>query len=236
MGMDAVEILMEVEEVFEIEIDDASAEKMKTPRELISSIMDRVAQADETACLSQRAFHLLRKALLRHLSIKRRELVATALMSTLVPKPDRGSLMESLAAELGTGPLPDLERPRWLVVLLVTLSVAIGFGSVAALHQHKPLEEWGVLFFVGGAVAAVTGFFVSAATSRLCTEFPPITLTVGDLTRWILAHKTDLASPRQGRWTREQVAARVREIVIGTLNCASTYREDASFIDDLGLS
>jgi hypothetical protein len=51
-----------------------------------------------------------------------------------------------------------------------------------------------------------------------------------------MAHKSNLATPVAGRWTREQVAARVREIVIGQLGCESRYREDASFINDLGLS
>jgi acyl carrier protein len=49
-----------------------------------------------------------------------------------------------------------------------------------------------------------------------------------------MAHKPDLAGLVRGRWTREQVAARVREIVIEQLDCASSYREDASFVQDLG--
>ena len=65
-------------------------------------------------------------------------------------------------------------------------------------------------------------------------EFPPLVATVGDLARWIMAHKPDLAGLVRGRWTREQVAARVREIVIEQLDCASSYREDASFVQDLG--
>jgi hypothetical protein len=35
---------------------------------------------------------------------------------------------------------------------------------------------------------------------------------------------------------REQVAARVREIVIDTLCCEKSYREDARFVEDRGLS
>ena len=50
-----------------------------------------------------------------------------------------------------------------------------------------------------------------------------------------MAHKTDLARTAPGKWTREQVAARIRDITIEQLGCAVTYREDASFVQDLGL-
>ena len=35
--------------------------------------------------------------------------------------------------------------------------------------------------------------------------------------------------------TREQVAGRVREVVIEQLDCARAYRENASFIQDLDM-
>jgi acyl carrier protein len=236
MGLDGVEILMEVEETFGIEIDDAAAESMRTPGDLIDAIMARTATADASVCLTQRAFYLVRKSLLRHLPLKRRDVTPASLMAGLAPKARRAQLMDQLATELGAGPLPPLGRPAWLRALLITLSVAAGFASVAALHRHTPIESWGVLFFVGAMVAAVTAFVAWAASSRACSEFPPELETAGMVARWVLAHKKDLAGPAQGHWTREQVAARVREIIITQLNCASTYREDASFEDDLGLS
>jgi methylmalonyl-CoA mutase N-terminal domain/subunit len=79
------------------------------------------------------------------------------------------------------------------------------------------------------------GYLAAAATRALRSEFPPQVATVGDLARWIVAHKTDLAGSTPGKWTREQVAARVREVVIEQLDCAETYREDASFIQDLDM-
>jgi hypothetical protein len=50
-----------------------------------------------------------------------------------------------------------------------------------------------------------------------------------------MTHKSDLANERSSRWTRHQIAARVREIVIKQLRCESSYREDAHFIKELGL-
>jgi hypothetical protein len=52
-----------------------------------------------------------------------------------------------------------------------------------------------------------------------------------------VAHKPDLATGlrSQNAWTREQVALRVREIVVEHLGCEAQYHEDALFVEDLGL-
>ncbi len=236
MGLDAVEILMEVEEVFEISIEDAVAEQMETPGDLIDAVMVKVAQASATGCLTQRAFNLLRKSLLRHLPLKRRDIAPSVSMARLAAKSDRPSLLERLAADLGTGPLPGLVRPSWLVALLTMLSLTGGAGAAIAAVLRWPGAEWGALFFLGATTAAVTAFAAWAASARWAKEFPTAMATVGDVARWVMAHKPDLATPHKAGWTREQVAARVREIVVEQLNCASVYREDASFVKDLGLS
>jgi hypothetical protein len=59
--------------------------------------------------------------------------------------------------------------------------------------------------------------------------------TAGDLSRWIVAHKSNMAEVPPGKWTREQVAARVREILIEQLGCERNYCEDARLIEDLGM-
>jgi len=236
MGMDGVEILMEVEEAFGVEISDAEAERMETPRDLIDCVMQRLGTTATATCLTQRAFHLVRRALMRQLPVTRKQVRPTERMAALVPKEQRAALVERLSQEWGAGPLPALGRPRWLVWVLSAFSAATGLGSVAILRRYAPLENWGVLLLLGGMATAVMAFLAWAATERARSEFSPEVATVGGVAQWLLAHKPDLAQPGQKGWTRDQVAARVREIVIGTLGCADTYREDASFVGDLGLS
>ena len=52
MGLDAVEIVMEVERAFDITLEDAEVEKISTPRELIEVVLGKVAQADAAGCLT----------------------------------------------------------------------------------------------------------------------------------------------------------------------------------------
>jgi acyl carrier protein len=236
MGLDAVEIVMEVEEAFDVTIDEADAEKMLTPRDLIESVMRKIAQADPQSCLTQRAFNLLRKSLLRHLPLERRDIAPPVRLAYLVPKSKRAALLEELAADLKTGLLPALERPLRLVRLLTAQSLTLGIAAGLFLPILMPTAKGGLQFWIGFLVAILAHSVAWVATARSCTEFPAKIMTVGDLARWITAHKADLASQRPGRWTREQVAARVREILIEQLGVESSYREDASLVKDLGLS
>lgn len=74
MGLEGVEIVMKVEEAFEIAIEDAEAEKITTPRHLIDLVMGKVGRPDRAACLTQRAFHRLRASLLRSTRLARGEI------------------------------------------------------------------------------------------------------------------------------------------------------------------
>ena len=74
MGLDSVELVLEVEEEFEITINDADAEQLRTPRQLAAYVFVRLknAQESEGACLSQAAFYRLRKVLVIQFKDSRR--------------------------------------------------------------------------------------------------------------------------------------------------------------------
>ena len=235
MGLDGVEIVMEVEGVFDIRIEDAEAEKLVTPGDLIELVMRKVGCADAAGCLTQRAFNRLRVALQHQLPLKRKEIAPQARMADLVAKAQRKVFVQCLADELGTPPLPPLVRPKWLVNVLIAACVGLGIMVTVGLYRHNLWTHRGSLLFVVAAVAAGGGFLTGALTRGMCVEFPPQIQTVGELSRWIVAHKPDLGSAAPGKWTREQVAARIRDITIEQLGCADKYREDASFVKDLGM-
>ena len=156
-------------------------------------------------------------------------------MADLVPKTGRKVLLGCLAADLATPPLPSLVRPRWLENLLIVCCVVLGVAIAVFIFRHGLWEHRIALFLTALISAVGMDYLASTVTRPLRSEFPPQVTTVGDLARWIVAHKTDLAGSAPGKWTREQVAARVREVVIEQLDCAQTYHEDASFIQDLDM-
>jgi hypothetical protein len=81
----------------------------------------------------------------------------------------------------------------------------------------------------------VSGGIGVKLTRPLCTEFPKALQTIGELARWVMTHKGDLANASPSGWTRDQVSARVREIIVEHLGCKPDFNEDARFIEDLGM-
>ena len=63
MGLDGVAIVMAAEQIFGIDIPDAAAGRLRTPRMLLDYVAARVARAADVDCLSQRTFYRVRHGL-----------------------------------------------------------------------------------------------------------------------------------------------------------------------------
>jgi hypothetical protein len=167
MGLDGVELVMTFEEDFGIAIPDAAAGGMVTPRHVTDFLFQKRG-VGSGPCLSQRAFHRLRRALMR-LGHERRTLRRETSLATLFPSRSRAGRWALLGHELGCSPWLPLERPpllgRWM---------ALAGGAVLLLGTW----HWGWL--AGLAAACAFGGFAWWATLPLRTHLPlriqPLTL------------------------------------------------------------
>ena len=233
MGLDAVEIVMAVEEAFDIRIENGEAEKILTPRQLTDLAMSKVVVATTSVCLTHRAFNLFRKSLLQHGDWKRDQIIPATNLNTLIPRSHRKSLVSDIIYELGISKPPKFVRPNWMNVFLWLGSVLAGLIA-CSFAASKGLGTLAIWFFIGGAL--LTAGFAIRVTQPFCREFPKEIKTVGDFAQWIMTHKPNLSTATIPAWTRDQVAARVREIIIDVLGCKPDFSEDANFVKDLGLS
>jgi len=232
MGLDGVEIVMAVEETFDLRIEDAEAAKILTPRQLIDLIQSKVVGATTSVCLTQRAFNLLRKSLLRHGGWKRSQITPTKQLSELINHNQRRLLLENVCRDLTIKKPPKLVLANWLNITL--LAGALLSGVLADIVTKQVLSSIAVWIFI------IVAMFTAGAALRLakpvCKEFPANLQTVGDLARWVMTHKADLATATIPAWTRNQITASVREIIVDVLGCKPDFSEDANFVKDLGLN
>jgi len=63
MGMDAIELVMEIEDAFKIRVPDEDAERITTVRELQDYVVSRVGLLPPPPCLTARTFYFLRRTL-----------------------------------------------------------------------------------------------------------------------------------------------------------------------------
>ena len=242
MGLDAVEIVMMVEDAFDVAIEDAEAERMLTPREVIEHVMRKVGRTDRAQCLTQKAFHRVRASLMRNAGLKRAQIRPDVPTRILFPVAHRKELLRKTLEEIGIKATPEMARPKWLVGLLFVGSIAVGLA--AWFWSTRPISSQSVLLnflmaspaIIGVAAAIICAWAASKLTSGMKYEFKPALANVGGFSRWVVAHGTETLGAPPGQWSREQVAERVREICIDVLGCEKVYREDANFVKDLGLS
>ncbi len=231
MGLDGVEIIMAVEEAFDIQIEDAEAAKVLTPRQLIELIQSKVAITAGTVCLTQRAFNLFRKSLLQQSRWKRSEITPATNLTMLFSREQRKLHLEKITADLAVKKPPALVRPKWVNIAVLAGALLIGLWGALAARQILS----SVIIWVFMLVALLAGGIGLRLTKPLCKEFPAGLQTAGDLARWIMTHKADLALAGVPGWTRAQIAVRVREIIVEVLGCQPDFSEEANFVKDLGL-
>jgi len=100
MGLEIVEFVMSVEEKFGIEIPDADAQALTTPRKLVDYIMTKVKAGAEQGCLSQREFHQLRRAVIARNWATRAGLKPDTPLERIAPRPNRRSVWQHLGEEV----------------------------------------------------------------------------------------------------------------------------------------
>jgi acyl carrier protein len=232
MGLDGVELVMAVEDAFSISINDADAAKLLTLRLLTDYVLSKVTTTTATVCLTQRAFNLLRRSLLRHGGWKRSEITPDTSLPVLLPKKLRREIIQKVIADLEIKRPPEYVLAEWVNVLLL-VGPALAGGTVAYGTGHAT-HSAGIWIFIG--VALATAGIAVRLTRPLRTEFPRNLQTVGDLARWVMTHKSDLADATPTGWTREQITARVRELIVDQLGVKPGFSDDANFVKDLGLS
>ncbi len=149
MGLDTVEIVMATEAAFNIKISDGEAETIVTPRQLIEFVMTKIAAAETGVCVTQRAFHLLRRSFVSHQLLTRQQIRPGTELALAFPRQQRAEQLRQLSSELAVDPFPPLVRAGWLKAMLAGLSLTTGLAVAVALSQSPfsvlPPEIFGPL-------------------------------------------------------------------------------------------
>lgn len=233
MGLDAVEIVMAIEDAFDIRIEDSEAEQLITPRDVINLVALKTSLSQAKDCLTQRAFNRLRSGLVRHGGQKRAEIKPKAKVGELISRRSRRQVVRLILDDVGVATDPRFVRPGWLIGLICFGSLAIGISVVFLFRS------WGTLIdnpiVIVPFIAVVSAWLALRLTAGMRYELDSSVATIGGLSRWLAARGPSFIAVEPGKWSREQIVERVREIVVDQLGCEKAYREDARFVQDLGV-
>ena len=228
MGLDGVELVMALEEAFGVSISDGDAGQAVTPRMVGDIIFSKLQATDETTCQSQRAFYLLRKAFIRRFNLNRTTIAPDMTFRRLIPINAEPQFWQELKNEIHARSWPALVRPRWMVWLLTASVCSVFLGSFWMFYEIVPVGPENAA--MSGAVLAIVTYILSSRiTRRFKVRIPHRMKELRDIVPYAITSD-------QIKWTREQVSAVVKKIVLEHLGISEAqYREDAHFVKDLGL-
>jgi hypothetical protein len=105
---------MAVEAAFDVEIADAEAERLRTPRDVIVYLRRRLPDAPDGApCLTQQAFYRTRRALVSRFGRRRGALRPATALAGVIPAAERAVHWNTLRAELAVEAWPRFPEPGW---------------------------------------------------------------------------------------------------------------------------
>jgi acyl carrier protein len=234
MGLDSVELVMAFEEAFGIEIPDPIAAELTTPRQVIDYVAARVGVAPRPACLSQRGFHVVRRALTDRFRHPRRQLRPATPLEQVIPTKGRRAVWHAIGADLGATRWPELVRPDWLSWLVIG-AVPIAFGATVFAAKQSSAEVPTLLAVVVGLVTAIAvGFGGAFATRPFRVAFGHGWDTAGGLAQYIAGYDSTLVATAPTEWTRERVAIVVRQVIAEETG-VTEFTDDSHFVRDMGI-
>jgi len=175
MGLDSVEILVNVENAFGITISNYEAEKIATVGDIHSLVWRTLQGRQSMRCKTQQLFHKLRYTLATKFHVPKEAIELNASLNEIFPVANRRSLYRKLEKELQLKLPPLVLPPGWVVVLLITGCVLIiGTGVVSlVLVLRFHYTRWLYVLPVLGMLATK---FISNVLDPVRTVFEPATL------------------------------------------------------------
>jgi hypothetical protein len=192
-----VEVMLGIEEKFDITLPDEEAEKIHTMGQMYDYVFARVARGQAQVCFTSAAFYRLRRALGEVCRVPRELVRPQARLEDLIPLNDRARYWQELQVRLGGLHLPRLRRPAWLVkrieaasyipLFLVglctfVLSIVL-FGVLGDTPAARAIVTLAVLACL---FAVIPGWFLVCRklcrrTEHYAVHFPTACVTVRDL-------------------------------------------------------
>lgn len=218
MGLDTVELVIAIEDAFEVRIANADAAKLTTPAEVTDYLMSRVRTDNDDPCPSQAGFYRIRSVLITQFGMPRQQIHPDSAWSELF-KGDIPNAWRKLGDALAADNFPRLKRTKAFFMVAV-----FGIPALVAI----PMLNAGINLSAIFVVYAVLALFANALTLGMGKQVPARYRTVASLIPYVKCAGSRL-------WTREAVLAKVIEITSAQLGIRlEEIRPDSHFVYDLG--
>lgn len=229
MGLELVEIVMEVEQTFGIIVSDDDAPQIRTVGELHEYVLDWRERERQPECPTGRVFRDIRRVLTATTSVSKQAVRPSTELKTILPPGTRRRVWRRLEQDV-SGRLSRLRLPFRLGPIVASLCFVAGVVGIAILMPHVGMANAIVL---GVPATLATSLLIFFVTRPLAVVFPPGVVTVGDLVTATLppGYEEALKQPM----TDQEVWEKLQGIVADILGLnVEDITPSARFVEDLG--
>lgn len=232
MGLDSVELILEVEDRFDVRIPDDMYVEIRTVGDLFDYLNGIKHFANDGRCASIGAFLETRRTIATLFAVPAMHIRPRTSLSSVIPRANRRHEWRRFAEALNIE-LPPLSLPSWLKLLLLIFGASVAFSSF--VFYTGPLAT--AMFLAFAIVAFATLMSLSWVLSfRFAVEIPSCCLLVRDVAFYSLLKST----PKDGTscaLTRSEAWKFLQSIICEQLAISpSQVHRNATFVDDLGLN
>lgn len=226
MGLDGVELVMEVERRFGITLKDGEMGQIRTVGDLAGLIDQRMASRQHSACPTMVGFLAVRRLVREVMGDAELRLRPAMAIASVVPAHARRRFWRSAVSQLEV-PLPPLEQTRAMRRLTLAMHVGLAAIGISTVFIDPAILPLGVV----AAALGMLGLHWIMWWSR--TEVPTSMATAGQLAQHVAGASMAIAPPL----SPQQVFDSLREIIVHQLGVRpDEVVRDARFVEDLGLS
>lgn len=231
MGLDTVELIMDIEEAFDITIPDDRASRMLTVGDVYDFILEQTAgvPTKTDTCLTAATFYELRRHI-RSIGLSTAEFRPKSKLNQAIPFVGRRAYWRELGSRMQLR-FPSLCRPSWLSLLNVLIVVTLSFASLLFLALGNTVTGLAVT-----AGLCVLSAVVLSVLTRPLAIYPPSTCTtIGDLITNIVATNYTILSVRYSTRSPSDIWNALQFIVSEQLGVdQNAVVPNARFVQDLG--
>jgi acyl carrier protein len=235
MGLDGVELVMEFEEEFGVELKDEEVVEIVTPRMVVDLICSKLKNIDEHTCQTQRTFYILRKAFVKMFGLERKSITPDMPFRNVIDKSKEKEIWKQIRKAIAARDWPGLERPLLMSRVLSAISFAIFSVTICTVIYYQVrvglADVEGIFYAVCLGIFLVILFAIIAARlTRPWKIYIPLEFkSIRDLIPYAI-------TSNRIKWDREVVSIRVKQIVMEQFALKeSKYTEDSRFAEDFGL-
>lgn len=218
MGLDLVELIMNVEDTFAISIPDDEASRIETAGQLHDCIMQHLdIEKQPGPCLTAAAFHQIRRGLITVFRIDRRTIRPLLPLLQIATEHQWRTAWPRLEAALALD-LPNLPPPHWRerTKLVIASTPILGFGLLLAgrwLNLPNPFRITEIVLLVGGILISLflppTSYPVYLQIARE---------TVGQLAELVAAMNPHKLRNDLARWSADSAWLVLRKLIAQQAN------------------